>query len=147
MLTRWSDIDRSFAGMDEFRRRIDRLFEEFDGGAANTSPRAVPPMNFYDQGSRLVLTAEVPGLSEKELKLSLQSDLLTVEGERKVRAPEGYSLHRQERASYQFSRSVSLPCKVDPDSVSASVKNGVLTITLNKAPESRPRQIAVSANG
>ena len=64
-------------------------------------------------------------------------------GERKPDAPQGAFVHRQERAPVKFSRSFALPCKVDPEKSGATLKNGVLTITLAKASEAQPRQIAV----
>ena len=146
MLTRWTDFDRSVTAMDEFRRRMDRLFDEVDGrrlpgysGQEAPWPRA----NLWDTGANLVFTAEVPGLTEKDLKLTVHQDVLALEGERKVQAPEGYSVHRRERVGFRFARSFTLPCAVDMERTAASVKNGVLTVTLPKAPEARPRQIQV----
>ena len=91
------------------------------------------------------MKADVPGLSEKDVQVTLNERGLSLSGERKVVAPEGYSAHRQERSHVKFARSLQLPCKVNPDQASASVKNGVLTITLAKAAEAQPRQIAVRA--
>jgi HSP20 family protein len=68
-----------------------------------------------------------------------------VSGERRVQTPEGYSAHRQERAAINFSRSFALPCRVNADRTSASVKNGILTVTLEKAADAMPRQIAIKA--
>jgi HSP20 family protein len=155
MLTRWntgwSDFDDMFAAMNQLRSYMDRVFEDAFAGRyaegralplfAGTWPRA----NLIDAGSNLILTAEVPGLSEKDLKLTLNQEVLTLSGERKVQAPEGYSAHRQERAAVNFSRSFALPCRVNAERTSASVKNGILTVTLEKAADAMPRQIAVKA--
>lgn len=84
------------------------------------------------RGSNFVLTADVPGMSDKDLQITLHADSLGISGERKIDAPEGYSIHRQERSGVKFSRSFSLPCKVNAEETSASVRNGVLTITLRK---------------
>jgi HSP20 family protein len=72
--------------------------------------------------------------------------VLTLSGARKTAVPEGHSAHRQERPSFEFSRSYALPAKVDADKTHATLKNGVLTITLEKAPEVKPRQITVRAS-
>jgi len=151
MLTRWTDFDRSFSLMDEFQRRMNRLFSELETGPGEDSPSwyssgAWPPANLYDSGKELVVRAEVPGLSEKEIQITGNHDMLTITGERKVEVPEGYSAHRQERSHYRFSRSFSFPCKVDLERTTATVKNGVLTVSLPKAPESQPRQITVKAH-
>ena len=103
-------------------------------------------MNLHDAGAALVVQADVPGLAEKDLQISLNQDVLTISGERKVQAPEGYAVDRQERASVKFSRSFTLPTRVDGEKSTAEVKNGVLTVTLAKTPEAQPRQISVRAS-
>jgi HSP20 family protein len=150
-LTGWSDFDREFAALDELRRRMDRAFQDLDGGRGTVGDRvgfgvhAWPRTNLYDHGNELVLRAEVPGMSQKDLQISATQDVLTLSGERRTEAPEGYSVHRQERGQVRFSRSFTLPCKVDVEKTSAAVKNGLLTVTLAKAAEAQPRQITVKA--
>jgi HSP20 family protein len=153
MFTRFGDASRDFALLDEFRRRMDRVWEDMDPSWSGTpsnarthASSAWPRINLYDGGSNLVLKADVPGLSEKDVHVTLNESGVSIAGERKVAVPEGYSAHRQERTSFSFSRSLTLPCKVDPEKTQASVKNGVLTVTLAKAPEAQPRQIAVQAH-
>jgi HSP20 family protein len=152
MWTRWSDLDRLFGWeeydrslslLDQFRRATNRLFEE---APVRGALRATwPATNLYDGGDTLVLTAEVPGLTEKDIEVQLNRDTLTLTGERRTEAPQGYSVHRRERLPLRFSRSFTLPCRVNAEKASAVVQNGVLTITLAKAPEAQPRQITVSA--
>jgi HSP20 family protein len=153
MFSRFGDASRDFALLDEFRRRMDRVWEDMDSswsGSASSgrgySSSAWPRLNLYDEGSNLVLKADVPGLSEKDVHVTLNESGISISGERKVAAPEGYSAHRQERSSFSFSRSLTLPCKVNPEQTQALVKNGVLTVTLAKAPEAQPRQISVQAH-
>lgn len=152
MLNRFTDFDRTFAAMDELRRRMDRLFDDYESPARAQlrgdfdAPRRYvggPRIHLFDTGAALVVKADLPGLNEKDLHISLNQDVLTLSGERKADAPEGYTVHRRERASARFSRSFSLPSKVDPEKTSAVLKNGVLTLTLNKAAEAQPRQIQV----
>jgi HSP20 family protein len=71
--------------------------------------------------------------------------VLTVTGERRADAPEGYSVHRQERLPARFSRGFQLPVKVDGAGITAALKDGVLTVTMPKAAESQPRQITVKS--
>lgn len=146
MLTRWSDFGRGFGTMAELRRHMDRLFEEYDGRGAEEdyAARAVwPRINVFDGGASLMIKAELPGLTENDVQITVNQDVLTVAGERKVEKPETYSVHRQERAPLKFSRSFTLPTKVDSEKTSAAMKDGILTITLPKAPEAQPRQIAI----
>jgi HSP20 family protein len=145
MRSYWSDLERTFAAMEDFRRRVDRaLGGAWDYGYGGQG--GWPAVNMYDAGNALTVTAEVPGLSEKEIQLTVNQNVLTISGERKSDVPEGYSVHRQERTPYRFSRSFSLPVRVAGDKTSATLKNGILTITLEKAPEAQPRQIAVKAS-
>lgn len=149
MLTRWGDFDRTFTMMDELRRRMDHVFEEYDGRARyaddTRASTAWPRLNLLDAGAALVVTAEVPGVAEKDVALTVNQDVVTLSGERKADAPEGYSVHRQERAARKFSRSFTLPAKVDAEKTTATLKNGVLTITMAKAAEAQPKQITVRA--
>lgn len=137
----WNDFDRTFAAMDELRRRVERALDE---GAAFETTRW-PQVSVWDAGKSLMLQADVPGLTAGDVQLQLTNDVLTVSGARKADAPAGYSVHRQERTPVRFSRSFTLPCKVDADAISASLEDGVLTVTLPKAAESQPRHIAVKA--
>lgn len=156
MLTRWDDIERPFAVMDELRRRMDGLFGEleagwrggaFEPGVVSSFTATWPRINLYDGGKELFLQAEVPGLTDKDIRLSINQDVLTVEGERRVEAPQGYSVHRQERPAVHFARSLTLPAQVEVDQVSASIRNGMLEVTLPKVPEAQPRQITVRPAG
>jgi HSP20 family protein len=152
MLSRLTDFDRTFDVLDELRRQMDRVWNDYDGtwgvtpSATQTlSSASWPRFNVLDAGANLVVTAEVPGLTEKDLEVSLEDGVLTIGGERKSLQPEGYAVHRRERPAFRFGRSFALPVKVDAEKTAATVKDGILTITLAKAPEARPRQISVKA--
>lgn len=138
-----NDFDTTLRLMDQLRRRMDRAFDEVERQGPPYRSAPYPPSNLYDTGTAFVIEAELPGLTEKDIELTLTHDVLTLAGQRRADAPEGYSVHRQERAPYRVSRSYQLPAKVDPEKVSAALKNGVLVITLEKAAEVRPRQIEV----
>lgn len=158
MLTRWNDFgnlarfgardDSPFDGLDALRREMNRLFYDFEFGAPDTawSAGAWPRVTLEDTGPALVLRAEVPGVTEKDLELSVEAGTVTIKGKRSENAPEGYSVHRRERAAFEFARSFSLPTKIDPDNVQATLKHGVLNVTLSKAKEVQPRQISVKAS-
>lgn len=150
MLIRWPGFDQSFAALESLRQRMDRLFDEYHGGLHEDqglfgSPRW-PRMTLHDEGQHLALYAEVPGLTDKDIRLTLERNVLTVAGERITRVPEGYRAQRQERGDYRFSQSVALPVAVDPERASATVKDGILTVRLEKAAEARPRAIEVKAS-
>lgn len=155
MLTRWTEINREFPYFEELRRRMDRVFDELDPPArAEAHPglfdapyrmAALPRVSLFDVGQNLVVKAEVPGLSDKDVRITINQDVLSIEGERKADAPEGFRVHRRERSPASFSRSFALPTRVDAEQSVAVVKDGILTVTLRKAADAQPRQIAVRA--
>lgn len=152
MFNRFDDFDRTLAVMDQLRRRMDRMFEEHEPARGRRDDEAeimwsgrFPRVSVRDTGAALVLEADLPGLSEKDIQLSIHQDVLSLSGERRSDVPQGHYVHRQERAPVKFARSFTLPCKVDPDKSTASIKHGVLSVTLTKVADAQPRQIAVNA--
>jgi len=148
MFTHWGDWNRSVAMIDAFRRQMERVVNDFDQGWF--SPRRViqqadiwPRANLFDVENKLLLQVEVPGLEQKDITITAHPEMLSISGERPSDAPEKYSVHRQERLPVKFARSFSCPCRVDVEKVTASLKNGVLTIELPKVPEAQPKQISV----
>jgi HSP20 family protein len=151
MLSRWNadwrEFDDMFATLDSLRHDMNRLFGAGSGHSWAGSPGSTvwPRANLIDAGSSVILAAEVPGLSDKDVEVTLSQDVLSIAGERKVKAPEGYSAHRQERTPIKFARSFALPSKINPEKVSATVKDGVLIVKADKATEALPRQVKVNA--
>jgi len=145
MLRRWYDIDRDLAVMDEMRRRLGNLFGELDQQPATQLSGSWPRANLFDAGNALVAVLEVPGLTEDDLEIEGHQDALTVSGRRALPTPEGYRVHRSERIPGRFSRAFGLPCKVDLEKTKARLKDGILTVTLEKASEAQPRKITVQA--
>jgi HSP20 family protein len=133
-------LSRGFA-FDELRREVERLMFDVESGAAEAS--SGPALSLEDRGTALFLRAELPGLSEKDLELTVTGTSLTLKGERKLEAPAGHTTHRSERSSYRFARTFELGTKVDPEKVQAALTNGVLTVTLPKAADAQPKQIQV----
>jgi len=134
---------------DSLRNELERLF--FGHECSTDSPcsgtaQAASDFEFEDEGSQLKLTANLPGLSEKELDLKLTRDRVMLRGERKVSVPEGYKVRRSERQSYVVERNIRLPVRIDPDKAEATLNNGVLTVTLPKADAAKPRSITVRAS-
>lgn len=147
MFTRVSDLDRMFDAMGLLRSRFDNLFNEFDQTAGYeprwSVPGTYPRTNLYEKGDQFELVAEVPGLSKDDLDVKLQGNYLEISGKRQVKAPEGYRSHRVERGSATFTRSLTLPAEVDSDKVSATLKDGILVLTMPKSEAAKPRQISI----
>jgi HSP20 family protein len=127
-----------------------RLFEEFfnDFPFASTPERNenwVPSVDILEKDGNLILRAELPGMTEKDIDVKLEGNTLTLKGERKMDKEDKKSnYHRIESFYGSFTRSFRLPDTVDYGKINAEYKNGVLTITLPQRPEVRPREIPVS---
>lgn len=102
-----------------------------------------PPLELEDKGDNLIITAELPGVDKEAVELTVLGDTLTIAGEKKLPTENGVKYIRHERAHGTFRRLVDLPYSVAQDNIKASYKDGVLTITLPKTEEAKPRQIAV----
>jgi HSP20 family protein len=107
---------------------------------------STPAVTFADTGDTLTLRAELPGLSEKDVDISVTANVLSLKAARQVEAPEGYAAHRRERQGFSFTQSYELPARIDPEKVQATLKQGVLTLTLPKAAEAQPKRVTVSAS-
>jgi HSP20 family protein len=145
MLTYWMDMNDPYRAFESVRRRMDQVFREYDEGASTRARLTYPCASLRDTKEAFVLTAEVPGLTEGDVQITATMDSLTLAGERKSVAPEGYAAHRQERGALRFARSFALPAKIDVEKITAGLKNGVLTVTMPKHPESQPKAITVKA--
>jgi HSP20 family molecular chaperone IbpA len=136
--TRWSEVGATSATMNAVSRDSDRWR---DNTADDDQDRPLsffagtwPRTNVVDAGASVIVTAEVPGLTRDDVTLALSGNVLIVSGERALKVPQSYAVHRQERTQAKFSRTVTLPYEVAEDRTSASVEHGVLTVTLHKAP-------------
>lgn len=143
-LSYFSEPQDPFRTFDLLRRRMDQILRDFDGQAPTRAP-TWPPASLRDAGAALVVEAEIPGVADEDLEVTATSDALTIKGERKNPAPEGYAVHRRERGAAKFARSIALPAKIDVEGVSASIKDGILTVTLPKRPEAQPRTITIKS--
>jgi len=129
-----------FGRLTNLQDELDRLFE---------SPlRAwAPVLDVREDADNFVIRAELPGLKREDITVSLQDGALVISGERKVEEKqEGVEIHRQERFYGKFQRALTLPEPVAADKVKAQYKDGVLTVTLPKTEEAKPKQIDVSVN-
>jgi HSP20 family protein len=103
-----------------------------------------PPMNITQDDDNFYLRAEIPGIKPNELSISAVRNRVSLAGKREIqREHERVSYHRKERADGNFNRTVTLPAEVDAERVDARYADGILTITLPKAEETKPRQITV----
>jgi len=152
MLTRWNDfgfgdLDRTFLALGELRDEMEKAFSDFDRGFGlrriHSDWSVGPRTELTDNGEALVVKAEVPGMAEKDLDVTLEGNALTIRGKREIKEMSGYTVHRKERGAWEFSRAFTLPCKVDGDNAKAALKDGILELTMPKVPEAQPRRITI----
>src|ERR1700730_16597435 len=142
---RWEPARELQTLQQEMHRLFGSVFDSPTGGGNGGSRRWIPAMDLVEEGDRYVLRADLPGLSEDDVKVEVEDDVLTISGERKSEHEErkdGY--YRVERASGQLSRSLTLPGGVAPEGIEAHFKNGVLEVRVPKPEERKPRRVAIS---
>jgi len=144
--TVWSPVSRALA----LQQHLSSIFEEAGRSAASqlSGDSFVPPVDIFEDGNKVVLKLEVPGVKQEDLDIRVENNTLNVSGERKFTTEtEEQNYHRIERRYGRFARSFTLPQTVNTDQVEASYDSGVLTIELAKRAEAKPRQIKVSVGG
>ena len=106
-----------------------------------------PALDLYQNNDNVVAIVELPGMRKEDIEISLQDGMLTIGGERKSEdGGNGESAARTERFTGKFRRSITLPTRVDANKVNATYKDGLLTVTLPKAEEAKPKQIQVNVS-
>ncbi len=146
-LAAWPGIGRLTGLRDE----IDRLFESPLAELARSSRLLsgwTPALDLYEDKDNLYVKVEVPGMKREEIDVSLHEGSLSISGERKSEQQhEDAEVYRAERFFGRFQRTVTLPTPVAADKVKAQYKDGILTITLPKTEEAKPKHIDINVNG
>jgi len=147
-LTRWTTPDL-------FRDRLDRIFNQMltqsfspdvllEPQGDVTARRWMPAVDIRETTDSLLLVAELPGMTREDVQITLENNVLSIAGERKFEKDvQGESYHRLERTFGTFARSFSLPANVKTDKVEAVFKDGILTVTLPKVEEAKPRRVEI----
>ena len=138
-------FENPLSDFDSMRREMLRLFDAVAGDTSgDVGAGLFPPMNITQDDDNFYLRAEVPGIRPNELSISAVRNRVSLAGKREIQCEhERVSYHRKERAEGSFNRTVTLPTEVDAERVEARYGDGILTLTLPKAEEAKPRQIAV----
>lgn len=133
----------------QLRDEIDRLWNGVFAPAADgllpTLFRSQPAVNVYEQGDALLVEMELPGVKNEQVDISVVGNELTVKINRPEVEQENVTYHRRERPVGSFNRVLRLPVEVDADRVEAELRDGVLSITLPKAENAKPRKINVTS--
>jgi HSP20 family protein len=134
----WGDRSREVEHFRGFKNQIDTLFEDWFGRSMSGS--LAPRVDIVEDEKAVTLTAELPGINESDVEVSLIGDQLTIKGEKRPEheqktETQGRTLHRMERSYGAIQRTLTVPYRADPASVSAQFRDGVLTVTLPKSPD------------
>ena len=134
-----------FSDFDLIRREMLRLLDApTDDVGPSSGVGVFPPLNITQDNDNFYVRAEIPGIRPAELSISALRNRVSISGKREIpREHERVSYHRKERPEGAFNRAVTLPTEVDADRVDARYADGILTLTLPKAEQAKPRQIAV----
>lgn len=142
-MTRWSPV-RDFAALEV--DRLNRMFETAFAGEPLVQGGWMPAVDIYETEKKdVVVKVDLPGLKRDDIKVTFENQVLSIEGERQLAGGVPVDLvHRAERGHGAFRRSFALPSTVDGSRVDASYADGVLTVTLPRREDARPRHIPVA---
>ncbi|MBI1804440.1 MAG: Hsp20/alpha crystallin family protein [Ignavibacteriae bacterium] len=138
-----SDLTNEIVGM---QREIDRMFERFRGGTVDDSHASmwIPAVDVVEKESEFIVKAELPGVDRKDVKITVQNDILTISGEKRHEEEKNdRNYQRVERSYGSFQRSFTLPSTVANDRIEAAYDNGILTVSIPKVEEAKRREIEV----
>ena len=134
----WREFERLRQGLDQLANNFLTGEETYGRGTV------FPALNVYEDKDILTIKAELPGVKAEHLDISYEGDTLTIKGKREpYHNGDKVSYHRREIETGTFSRAVTIPIKVAPDTIAAKLQNGILVITMEKAADIKPRQVTV----
>ena len=135
------------SGFDPFStiRRLQTDMNQIFGGGTQVAHGGFPAVNIYQNEDALLLTAELPGLSESDIELTVQDDCITIAADVAEEETRDAIWHRRERRRGKFARTVELPFRVDSEQVEARFKNGVLEVEVNRPEHEKPRRITINS--
>jgi HSP20 family protein len=142
-LLQWREAIDPFRELDSLRTAIDRLFGDYRWRTG--AYRGVfPALNITETRDNLFVSAEIPGINPKDTDITATRDSITIRGERRPAAVgKEVNYHQREREFGSFNRIIGMPCQVNPDKISASYKEGILTVVVPKAMQAKPKQIEI----
>lgn len=141
----------NFRNFQSLFQEVERMKSEMDrmlAGVMGRSPLAVdsgvfPALNVFEDGGKIHVNAELPGVKPEDIEISVQGNTLTIRGSRRLDGMESVNYHRRERTSGEFHKALTLPVDINQDAVEAKCEHGVLKLVLPKAEYAKPKKIPV----
>ena len=140
MITTFGD---PFDALLNLQRALDARFASDWLQDLTTSRGPFPPINVFQQGDDFLAIVELPGIDKNDLQIQAKENTIRISGKKAVDYPEGVSVHRRERISGEFDRTLSIPVQLDPDGIKAEYREGILALFLPRAESDKPRTISI----
>jgi HSP20 family protein len=128
----------------DFQRALDARLQSDWLSGATAAAGAYPPVNVFQQGDNLVAVLELPGVSKEDIRIEAKDNAIRVSGKKAIRYPEGVSVHRRERLTGTFDRTLTVPMQIDADAIKAEYRDGVLALFIPRAESDKPRTIRIN---
>ena len=146
-IVRWEPFRDAMTSQREFDRLFKEAFTPFFGEGELSTRTWAPPVDIYETADSIVLKAELPGVDPKDVEVKVEDNSLFLKGERKFeKEVNNENYHRVERSYGSFARSFSLPNSIEAEKVKAEYKDGLLTLTLPKREEAKPKTIKIDVS-
>ena len=146
-IVRWEPFRDVMASQREFDRLFKEAFTPFFGEGELSTRTWAPPVDIYETADSIVLKAELPGVDPKDVEVKVEDNSLFLKGERKFeKEVNNENYHRVERSYGSFARSFTLPNSINTEKVKAEFKDGLLTLTLPKREEAKPRTVKIDVS-
>jgi HSP20 family protein len=126
------------------QRALERSYDSDWLRGSTTGMGTYPPINIFQQGDDFVALVELPGVSKDEIEIQVKEGAIRVSGRKTISFEAGVSVHRRERVSGVFNRTITLPVEVDADRVKAEYKDGLLALSIPRTESDKPRTIKIS---
>ena len=133
-----------FEALFDFQRALESRLESDWLRGATAGTGAFPPINVFQQGDNLVAILELPGVNKNELDIQAKDNTIRISGKKRIAYEGGVSLHRRERHSGLFDRTLTVPIQIDPDRIKAEYRDGVLALFIPRAEGDKPRTISIN---
>jgi HSP20 family protein len=128
----------------DFQRALESRLESDWLRGATAGTGAFPPINVFQQGDNLVAIIELAGVDKSDLEIQAKDRTIRISGKKKVAYPEKVSLHRRERLSGTFDRTLTVPIQIDAERIKAEYRDGVLALFVPRAESDKPRSISIN---
>jgi HSP20 family protein len=140
MIGSYNALDALF----DFQRALESRLESDWLRGATAGTGAFPPVNVFQQGDNLVAIIELAGINKSDLEIQAKDSTIRISGKKNVAYPEKVSLHRRERLSGSFDRTLTVPIQIDAERIKAEYRDGVLALFIPRAESDKPRSISIN---